>query len=533
MDHRFGRIIMVPLIALLLGLFVAVVLGFGMTPERAQAQIAIYVDDDTCPAVGSGTQIDPYCHIQDAVDAALDGYEVRVAAGTYTGTQTVAVQQAVDVYTYTQVVVITKSLTLQGGYSPDDWYTPDPTANPTVIDAERQGRGISIVGTYNIHPEVTVDGFTVTGGDYTGLGNPPGEANRVCAGTGADCGGGFYAYECAFTLRNSIVTDNIASHDYGNGGGIYFLQSAGPGSRIENTLVVSNSAPGSGGAGGGMFSVRVDHPLTITHSTFQDNYAQQSGGGLHLGFNIKDLVTVSETDFFSNTAQTDLGGGVRVRMSQNGEILRMDRVRFQYNQANSRGGALFLDAAGLVTPKARLTNLLFTGNRLTSAGAEDAIIGIDGAFTSLEVELAHVTAADNSAVTFLYAQSSHNSGTAVTVTLTNTLLSFFTNAFAAQELDAGEEVVIQHNRTLTQYVSNLHQNEGGSPTFTAIDSLAGDPKLSDSYHLQFGSAAIDAGVDAGVTVDIDGDARPQGDAPDIGADELVIRYIFLPTVLRN
>jgi hypothetical protein len=45
--------------------------------------------------------------------------------------------------------------------------------------------------------------------------------------------------------------------------------------------------------------------------------------------------------------------------------------------------------------------------------------------------------------------------------------------------------------------------------------------LAEDYRLLSGSAAIDAGVDAGVTTDIDGQTRPYGDHVDIGADEFV------------
>lgn len=49
---------------------------------------------------------------------------------------------------------------------------------------------------------------------------------------------------------------------------------------------------------------------------------------------------------------------------------------------------------------------------------------------------------------------------------------------------------------------------------------AQDPLLASDYHLSPCSPAIDAGTAAGApSIDIDGDPRPQGSAPDIGADE--------------
>ncbi|MFN2110452.1 MAG: choice-of-anchor Q domain-containing protein, partial [Anaerolineae bacterium] len=48
------------------------------------------------------------------------------------------------------------------------------------------------------------------------------------------------------------------------------------------------------------------------------------------------------------------------------------------------------------------------------------------------------------------------------------------------------------------------------------------------------SNAINHGITlAWVTRDIDGDPRPIGPAPDVGADEYVRARIYLPLVLRN
>ena len=40
------------------------------------------------------------------------------------------------------------------------------------------------------------------------------------------------------------------------------------------------------------------------------------------------------------------------------------------------------------------------------------------------------------------------------------------------------------------------------------------------FHLKNGSAAVDMGIDKGLAYDFEGDARPQGAGPDVGADEI-------------
>ena len=52
------------------------------------------------------------------------------------------------------------------------------------------------------------------------------------------------------------------------------------------------------------------------------------------------------------------------------------------------------------------------------------------------------------------------------------------------------------------------------------------------YHLRSGSAAIDAGADAGIGFDLDGDPRPFGGGFDIGYDEYAIWKLFLPVIAR-
>ena len=61
----------------------AVVLLFSAGPLVAQT--TIWVDDDNCPGPGAGTELDPFCTIQDAICSIKDsgGGTVLVGPGTY------------------------------------------------------------------------------------------------------------------------------------------------------------------------------------------------------------------------------------------------------------------------------------------------------------------------------------------------------------------------------------------------------------------------------------------------------------------
>ncbi|MCP4544032.1 MAG: hypothetical protein GY832_43520, partial [Chloroflexi bacterium] len=103
-----------------------------------------------------------------------------------------------------------------------------------------------------------------------------------------------------------------------------------------------------------------------------------------------------------------------------------------------------------------------------------------------------------------------------TLELTNTIVSGHTYGILTTNASAN----VQTDHTLWDGNNADTGAAGGSSIVTTNDHY-GDPDFAGgidpfaAYHVQAGSTAIDAGIETGLTTDIDG----QGRAPDIGADE--------------
>jgi hypothetical protein len=59
------------------------ILAVTVTCSAVQAGTTIYVDATACPGPGAGTELDPYCSIQFAIDNSVDTDEIILAEGTY------------------------------------------------------------------------------------------------------------------------------------------------------------------------------------------------------------------------------------------------------------------------------------------------------------------------------------------------------------------------------------------------------------------------------------------------------------------
>ena len=523
-------------LALGLGLTLALIWAMGGRLPSARAGTG----DVYCVTPGGGSYAacdQVFTNIQAAVDAATGGEEIRVATGDYTGVQ---VRGGI-----TQVVYISKTLTVHGGYTTANWTTSDPTANPTTLDAQGQGRVVYIIG--DISP--MVDGLRITGGNATGLGGDP---------WGNDAGSGVYIYEATAIISNCIVYSNTASTaSSGSGGGLFLRGSV---ATLSGNMVVSNTvSTASYGNGGGLLLWGSD--ATLSGNTVQGNTASTAGwgygGGLYL---LNSDAMLSGNTIVSNTAgSTDRGWGGGLYIWYSDATLSGNTVQGNtasttdqgyggglalLNSAATLSGNTIISNTATLSPIAigqggglhvqrsspfTLTNNLVADNHASSQGSGLWFDGSDTGPTS--GRLLHNTIAHNAAI---------GGGQGVYIGVTTTLA--FTNTIIAGHASVGITVTAGSTVTLdhTLWHNNGTDVDGAVVSSTNVYSnpLFVDPAAWD-YHLAEGSPAIDAGVDAGVGTDIDGDSRPvDGDADgtamvDIGADEFTWHRIYLPLVVRN
>jgi len=597
-----------------------------------------------------------YHTIQAAVDAASEGDVIKVAGGTYTDVHN---RQAPVGYPdppadgiIRQVVYISKSVTLRGGYSTAFSDPPDPVANPTTLDAQEGGRALCIIG--EISPKI--EGLRLSGGDAKGLGGNPwvGDAgggvyvisaaatisnNQVFSNSAeyggglflahsgatidgntvsensADKGGGLYMYRSDASLCGNSVVSNTA--DYGGGlllwdsdasldgnsvvsntadwgGGLSLFNNTGA---LDGNTVSANSAESGGGLalfsseamlsgntvsansanyGGGLYLS--GSPATLSGNTIVSNTGYW-GGGVYLG---GSAATLSGNAIFSNTAS--LGGGLYLSFAAarlNGNTIS---VNFAYgdggglyltssdaalgdntisvNTAYSYGGGLYLTSSDatlrnntisanstqrhgggglcLSFSDAMLVNNVVSDNQAASVGS-----GLYIEFSS--PRLLHTTIAHNGAADLTPGSGGDGSGVHITgfgawlprssVTMTNTILVRHIVGITVTE---GNTATLVGTLWGEDTWANGVAWGGAGTVITGTRNVTDSPGFVDpehgDYHLGAESAAIDAGVEAGVRIDLDHEPRPYL-APDLGADEYwppgELGFVYLPVVLRG
>ena len=214
----------------------------------ADGQTIWYVDAANCPGPGDGSQGNPFCKIQDAINTAAANAtppdEIVVADGIYTGTGN-------------------KNLDFNG--KTINLHSANGAEN-CVIDCEGDGRGFYFHGGET--NGACVDGITIRNGKITS--NSPGGAR----------GGGVYCDSSSPTLTNCTISGNKVSGGYaGLGGGGVYCANSNP--RLINCRLNGNSAYGVLPSGGALFCASSSPTLvdcTISGNTVYGSPMVRGGG---------------------------------------------------------------------------------------------------------------------------------------------------------------------------------------------------------------------------------------------------------------
>ena len=353
---------------------------------------------------------------------------------------------------------------------------------------------------------------------------------------------------------DTIVIGGLFERNYGGGlfgwgaviSGTQFVGNIGPGAAFGNgnvTVINSNFEQNTRSGLSGSFV------LTITDSTFVGNTTTSLGGGVNAGYtttvsggrferNIAKYggglaattLFLTGTEFVSNVS-TRNGGGLYTMLEAH-----ITNGRFESNRSALSGGGWY--AAFALT----VTDSVFMSNSATSGGGiyqsyDDPEIGPPNSDGRIVNSLfTHNTVSGTGAA--LYLDSGGKTDVLFTTIADSDLNSKPAIAVFSGTVGITDTIIINHKIGISQFDGVVAQDYnlfyGNTPDLSGTVSggthdVFGNPNFVDpangDYHIVPPSAAIDAGTDAGVYTDLDGNVRPSGSGFDIGAYESTIATV--------
>lgn len=245
---------------------------------------------------------------------------------------------------------------------------------------------------------------------------------------------------------------------------------------VRDNLFEGNTTTGNGG--GAYFTGAVD----VLFNRFVGNHADGKGGGVYQEEYCSDS--------FSNSCKDNASAVY-------------DGNLFRGNSA-ADGGGLYTVPKFSANLRIAYRNMVFLDNTATTTGSALYFYR----FENTPVPFEHLTVANNTGGdgAMIY----HMMGNAY---FTNTILYSGTIGIKMHS----PSVVLDH---VLRYDVLTPTATASSWGLTDLSPITATPAFAaDGYHLTSVSAAVDAGVDAGIAHDVDGEPRPRGTAPDLGADE--------------
>ena len=239
------------------------------------------------------------------------------------------------------------------------------TFNPTFIAANSV---IELDTTISITEDLVIDGSGVSG-------------LTVAGGVGAN-----YALlraEPSAVGQSFVFTNFIIDGDAGDGGwtgfGIYGSTGGGGAAAQDLTLdgMTLRDITGPFGPAFNVFTTDTAGTITISDTTIENNTASAGEGAVYLR-GVKDSISITNSTFDGNVANSNSGGAVHIEGTGGGTpSLSVTGSTFTSNQAlgSNSGGAIYAN----LLASASITNSEFTSNVSSLAGGAVAIGSIDSA----------------------------------------------------------------------------------------------------------------------------------------------------------
>ena len=301
----------------------------------------------------------------------------------------------------------------------------------------------------------------------------------------------------ALTLHSENGMENCVIDCEGSGRGFYFHNGETSESIIDGFTIINGSVALSA-LGGGIYCL--DSSPTIANCTISDSSAGKGGG---IGCQWFASPTIINCTIENNSA-TYFGGGISLWSYASPEITA---CTISENTAQNGAGV-----SCVYSSSPGVTNCAIKRNTASGAGG-----GIDG-FSLSSPLLANCTITENDAGSG--GGSSFSSSSAPL--MANCIL--WRNTAALK----GPQITLEYYSSLGVSYSNVEGGEAlshmdlNSNLDWGEGNIDSDPVFFEGgdHHIAPASPCVDAGTDAGIYEDIDGDARPQGAGYDMGSDEV-------------